>query len=133
MTIEERLETLEKELKKTKHQNRYLLGALALFMGVGIFGVARSEQGKEVRTNKLIIEDEEGKTRAVLGMKKDNPGLVEYDDNGKPRMILSLDKMGPSVAFFDEKGNPRIGIGLANGDPALNVIDENGGITWKAP
>ena len=39
---------------------------------------------KEVRANRFILEDENGKPRAELSMEKDGPCLHLFDKNSRP-------------------------------------------------
>ena len=92
MTIEERLENMERELARAKRRNLWLLSVTLLMVGVfaiGFFETTSSKlraqgAGKErvVRANEFILEDERGEVRARLGIFKDQPGLTLSDENG---------------------------------------------------
>jgi len=115
MTMEERLENMERELGRVKRRNHKLLGAILLVAG-GLIVPAVFEttafraraQGagtaKEIRAKSIVLEDESGKPRAVLGADKDGPTLILYDENGKPRAGLGVGKDGPGLTLLDEKG-----------------------------
>jgi hypothetical protein len=134
MTIEERLEILEMELKRTKSHNRYLLGAVLLFMGVGIIGAAPSSiKGKVIRASNIVLNDDRGTARAILAMKNNEPGLVLYDDKDKLRTMMVIDKTGPKMFMFDASGNPRVSMGVVNDEPRLALIDKTGKIKWQTP
>ena len=118
MTIEERLENMERELGRVKRRNRWLLGAILLVAGglivPGMFettAVRARAQGvktaKEIRANKFVLEDENGKRRAELGVFEDGPRLTMYDKNGKPRAGPGVLKDGPSLVLGDENGKIR--------------------------
>lgn len=85
MTIEERLEKLERELSRV---NQAVGGTF-----------------NELRAYKFVLEDENGKSRAVIGVSKDGPALRLLDENGKPRVELSIWKDGPGLVLLDENGN----------------------------
>jgi len=71
MTIEERLEKLERE-----------------------FSALRAELAKRVQTRCLHIVDENGKLRAQLGLEENCPVLLLSGENGKPRAGLIATKDG---------------------------------------
>jgi hypothetical protein len=94
MTIEERLENMERELGRLKRRNRWLLGAILLVVGGLIIPAvfettafrARAEvagTAKEIRAKKIVLEDENGKANIGLIVTKDGPGLALFDENGK--------------------------------------------------
>jgi len=106
MTIEDRLEVLEKELKRTKFYNRYLLGAVMLAVTIGIVGATPLRSGKVIRANNFILEDANGKTRALLGMTGDTPALSLCDESGKSRAVIGINENGnPGFALFDSKNS----------------------------
>lgn len=95
MTIEERLEKVERELAKLR---------------------------AEVRTRRVIIEDENGVSRAVLDVNEDEPGLKLYDktydekDNevqGCVRVVLSADVSESGLKLYNGEGNPRAALSVA--------------------
>ena len=114
MTTDERIENLEKGLASARRFNRWLLAAVGLALGVcilaGTFGptMAAAPGGgaavKEVRANRFVLEDENGKGRAVLGVDKDGPGLGLFDAAGTPRAMLSVDKDGSGLDLLDAAG-----------------------------
>jgi hypothetical protein len=136
MTIEERLEKLERELSRAKFRNRWLLAGVGLAVGIGLvawaFGptaaLAQSTRAAltEVRANSFILEDENGKVRAMLITTKDGPRLSLLDENGKPRAGLGVSKDGPSLSLYDENGKDRAGMAMTKDGPKLGLFDENG-------
>jgi hypothetical protein len=94
MTIEERLENMERELGRVKRRHRWLLSAIFLVAGGLIASrvfettaIQAQAQGagtaKQVRARSLILEDEKGKLRAMLAVFKEGPSLVLLNKNGK--------------------------------------------------
>jgi hypothetical protein len=136
MTNDERIENLEKGLASARRFNRWLLAAVGLALGVwvlaGTFGptMAAAPGGggafKEIRANRFIVEDENGKNRIVLAASKEGPMLVMFDDNGNNRVTLLVMGDGPKLVFKDEKGNQRAGLSVTKDGPALVIVDENG-------
>ena len=90
MTIEERLENMERELGRHKRRNRWLLGAILLLAGgmiiLRVFETTAS-RAMEIRARGIRIEDENGK-RGLLG----SEGLMLFDENGKTRAEVDLSK-----------------------------------------
>lgn len=129
MTIEDRLEVLEKEIKRTKHLNRWLFGAVLLIVTIGIIGAAPLHQMKEIRANNFILEDENGNTRAGLCMKDGEPGLVLCDLNGKPLALLATEKGEPVFSLSDDNGSVRVGMTVHN----FVLFNEKGKTIWTAP
>lgn len=136
MTIEERLEKLERELARTKRHARWLLGGLGLCLGIGIVLWAYGQtspisqvagtRSREVRARQFILEDENGHTRAVLAVSKDGTALELLDENDTPRAQLMVIKEGPTLTLRDEKGRPRIQLACAVGRPGLSLFSEEG-------
>jgi len=134
MTIEERLEALERELESTKRR------AQRLWIGLGLAAfltctlawsftattAASPALGAEkvIRANRFIVEDANGKTRASL----DTNGLGLLDENGEVRSWLTIDEHGSKLGLFDENGKGRAWLGT----DGLGLLDENGKIfrTW---
>ena len=132
MTIEERLENMEREVGRQKRRNRWLLGAILLLAGGLIVPTAfrTRAQGagtaKEVRAEAFIVEDENGKDRAVLSVTKDGPYLALYDKNGKSRAWLAVDKDIPGLTLYDKNGKSRAELDVLKNGPRLSLFDENG-------
>ncbi|MDD5222404.1 MAG: hypothetical protein PHE84_00305 [bacterium] len=84
MTIEERLEKVEKELTLLKK--------------------TLATAPKVIRANKFIVEDENGKVRAGMVLDEDGPRLGLFDEHGKVRVGMGLDKNGPGLGLLDANG-----------------------------
>src|SRR5512139_446038 len=114
--VEERLERLERALLTEKRRNRWLLavGGLAaagcvLAWVVGNTTTTAQAQGsKVIRANEFILEDQNGKTRAMFALTKDGPWLALLDENEKHRVGLTVSKTGPGLALLDENGKFRV-------------------------
>jgi len=100
MTIEERLENMERELERQKRRNHWLLGAILLLVGglvaTGVFKTVFKTRilpvqaqiagaVKEIRANGFSLEDEKGEPRAVLAVVNGDPRLMLLDENGQNR------------------------------------------------
>jgi hypothetical protein len=163
MTIEERLENLERETGRLKRRNRWLLGAILLVAGGLVFPLffettasrARAQAegtAKEIRAKRIVVEDENGKSRIMLSAGNNSPmmsladedgnsritlfwskistGLMIYGENYKNLASLSAIKVGAGLAaglvVCDENGNPRIRLNAFKDGPKLTILDENG-------
>jgi len=151
MTTEERLAKVERELAETKAQaacakrrTRWLLAALGLGLGVLalVWVSAASEPraeaqgaagGRTVRANKFVLEDENGKARAILTVDEDGPRLSLLDDAGKPRAALGVTADGPMLALLDANGKVRAGLAVVKGRSGLALYDEAEKKIWSAP
>lgn len=141
MTIEERLEDMERELRCVKRRNRWLLGAILLMVvgliAPGVFETtairARSKEvgtAKEIRAGSFFLEDEKGEIRARLGVTKEGPGLWIFDENGKTRVALGMAKDGPMPALwlYDKNGKVRAMLAVDKDGPMLGLYDENSNV-----
>jgi len=137
MMTEERLEKVERELRAAKRRSRWLLVALGLGLGAmalvwaSAASVPKAEaqgaaDGRTVRANMFILEDENGKPRAALAALKDGPVLSLFDENGKPRAGLAVAKDGPRLGLLDENGKYRAALVVAKDGSRLSLFDETG-------
>jgi hypothetical protein len=137
MTTEERLENLERELAATRRRSRWLLGGLALGLGAlalvwaSAASVPKAEAqdavgARGLLANELIIVDENGKVRAMLGVYAGGPSLGLYDENGKERATLGVYAGGPALALRDENSKDRAMLVLKADGPELSLRDAAG-------
>lgn len=137
MTTEERLDKLEQELARANRRNRWLMTVVGLaIVGLALAGtwtpttgVVQAEAAgttpKVIRANEFIVEDENGRTRAKLGM-TDAPRLALFDENGKERATLRLERNVPSVLLFDENSKNRVQLCTDEDGAGVFLRDENG-------
>ena len=142
MTIEERLENMERELGCQKRCNRRLLGAILLLIGglvtAGVFkttvtpaqaqgaGTVKEIRARSIFTRGIFIEDEKGKGRAILIASEDGPNLTLWDENGKPRATLFVGKDGPFLRLSNENGKPSATLIASKYGPNLTLWDKKG-------
>ena len=154
MTIDERVERLERELKRSRRRIRWLIigAGLCLISAAALYASrTHSETGaanKEIRATSFVLEDASGKPRASLGMDEDGLELrLRYengnigaalclheekvvlslaDDSGKPRAVLGLAKKMPLLCLYDEREEPRATIALLPDGPHFVMRDEKG-------
>ena len=164
MTTDKRIEKMEGQLARMRWFNRCLIACIVLSLGVWFilktFGPEKAwaQSGvKEIRANKFVLEDENGKDRAVLSnVENSGPRLMMFnekggpraglvllggrgsnltliDENRRPRAGLSVDKGEPRVWLRDKNGKPRAALTVTKDGPALSLSDENGKVIWRAP
>ena len=157
MTTEERLEKVEGQLVRVRWINRCLIVAvvvcLAAWFILKTFGseTVWAKSGPNVlRASALVIEDENGKPCATLGMgnhglelslwdeigtgkicamlrvAEEGPMLVLSDENGVPRLHLDVTKDGPAVSLHNEIGRDCAGLWMGKEGPMLGLSDDNG-------
>jgi len=114
MTIEERLERLERELLRTKRRYRKIFAGASLAVGLWASlaavgqtpgpGLAPETAAKEVRAKKFVLEDESGVVRAVLGMDrtKEGPGLWLFKEKDKVGAFLRISPEGPLFSLTQD-------------------------------
>lgn len=121
MTVEERLETLERQLAATKRSKRRILGAVGLalvgavlvWIGIGTSRVQADGRPGELHVRRLFVDDEKGRCRVVLNVTRSGPGLVVFDEKGKVRVFLKVPpKVGPRLVLYDEDGRERVRLGV---------------------
>jgi hypothetical protein len=155
MTIEKRLQKLERELTATKRRNRWIfLGVASLVLGC-LTIAATPRANPIIRANMFVLEDDNGKGRAALLMDNGAPTLALMDGNGKVRAQVFVGKDGPMLALsdknenhqammtggkdgpmlcmFDKNGKPRAILTVDKDGPSLGMGDANGKSIWKAP
>ena len=138
MTTEERLQKVERELERTKHLARFLVGIISLCFGTGAFfwasdtvsskGQASGEPVKEIRASRFVLEDENGNMRAALGINNSQPTFVMTDEDGIDRIGLVVTKDGSGgLVLKDKNRNARAGLFNVNKfGPSLMLNNESG-------
>ena len=129
MTIEERLDDMERELGHVKRRNRWLLGAILVLAG-GLIVLAAAKttvlQGtvKELRAKRITLEDENGLARVSMMGDTEMSGLWLLNDKGEPRASLSLDQYGPRLSLTAGKNLPSALLSANDSTSGLNLWDE---------
>jgi len=88
-----------------------------------------------VRTNRLEIVDQNGKTKAILGMdgtNSSNPKLVLYDGTGHEAIFLTVNSKGYGTIYFqDKKTEGKVSVGyLWGSDTATPSENEDPLSSW---
>ena len=178
MTIEDRIENLlvRERSRVTRKSCLMALAGLAVGFSVlfGAFGswplagsflvlgfcvlawVVTGTTSKVICANAFILEDANGKVRAMLVMQENGPGLALTDENGMSRVALVVNKFGPGLfladanskervclearedglvglGLHDENGTLRAWLALTKDGQGLGMADKNGNPIWQAP
>jgi hypothetical protein len=138
MTIEERLEVVERELAPSRRRTRRMWVALGLAGAVCAIvwslttttGSAQAQctSGKVIRANKFIVEDENGKNRAILCADTEGAGLWLSDENGKYCAELIALKNGSSRLSLSDKNGKALTELLARKDGTELWLKDDFGI-----
>ncbi len=128
VTIEERIGSLEVELRRTKTLNSccvvlWLLtvgGAVAVFVGQQL-----SRNAGAVTTNELRIVDAQGNLRARLAVHFFGPQLEMFNADGKPLMTLNGADDLAGLKIAAENGMPLIALYTTREGPRLEMYDQN--------
>ncbi len=129
-------ESMEFKLKTWKYINyfSFVIGLVLLlvFAIVGIFNSNKRFEAnvanpavKEVRVHRFIIEDDKGRTRAMLGVFKDGSELQLSDENCNPRVVLIASK-DESELQLQANGKMHAWLHASNSGSLLHLHDENG-------
>jgi hypothetical protein len=144
MTVEERLESVERELAQQKRRCRRVVTGLIVANVAGVlawaiigktpiaFGQTAAEK-KVIRANEFILEDENGKTRAQLSTDKDGTRLILTDANGKDRVGLHASNDDAWLVLSDANDKGYATLFTHKNEPRLKLLDENGKTVFSAP
>jgi hypothetical protein len=142
------LERVDK-LEKQNGRLRLAVALIAILAGCVLFAGARFGRGRTVTARRIVLKDETGATRAILGMRSAGPGLTLYDASGNnieallsvlqtgpilslydakgvTRVLLGVTPKGATLAFNDPEGKLRAEIGLLSDTPSITFFDPNG-------
>ena len=152
MTTEERLEELERRLKRETRRNWWRLVAVVLVfvaalvsvpLGIGplagMYSTAFVEKdgnndlvaGQTVVAHKLLLIDGRGDTRAELGLVSGSPTMRFYGTRGG--MTLGAYPDGPLLNLFNERtADPSATLRASDDGPILNLAGANGTVVLEA-
>jgi len=86
----------------------------------------------EICSKRIVVKDEKGRMRIVLGVDEDGPKLWMYDEKGEMCAALHALKDGPGLSLWDENGKLRVGLCADKDGPALSLHDEKGKIQTRS-
>lgn len=124
MTIEQRLTQLER--KNRRLTLVLVLAGLAVILAVAVGMAAPEAVLEEVKAQKFILVDGDGKFWGGLGVDKTGSNLILIDENGKGRVWLGMFDGRPQFFLDDENGKTRARLSLAkDSSPNLFLSDKN--------
>ncbi len=89
-------------------------------------GVKAAEAVEVVRTRRLEIIDQRGKTKAVLEANEadpSNPELTLYDDEGRKAVFMTVNSKGYGTMYFQSKQiEGKVWVGYLWGSDALRPV-----------
>jgi hypothetical protein len=124
MTIEQRLERLERAGRRPPMRSALTLAVLAAGVAV-LMGQSRHDELRVVAAERLEVRDARGIVRAALTVTDDGAcGLVLSDEAGKVRLSMIANQDHPSLALYDPQGTLRAELAVAAaGPPSLVLYD----------
>jgi hypothetical protein len=146
MTLEQRLEKLERENRWTRRIGAVAVAAAAVLL---LVGQGRQTEGWHLVAKSVTINDAAGRPRIRLGQERGPPQLVFLDASGRPHITLGETSTGPLLRFRDKNevrvvlsadydgsasllltdaaGKSRCGLGTdPDGSPSVEIRDEDG-------
>jgi hypothetical protein len=98
--------TLEQRLQRLERQNRWMkrLGAVMLaVLAVGVLVAQKKAVPDEVAAKRFVLRDDQGRERAALGPLEHGCSLGMFDKDRKIGLALGV-WGGPFLVFRDERG-----------------------------
>ena len=119
------MEQLQRQNRMLRWLNLAWLLAIMLIVGLG---QSRRPQADEMRAQRFVVVDENGKQRAVLGMASGGPELAMMDTSDRVALQLQVPKVPDKGAIYLNDPELSAGLELAmtmNG-PVLHLNDRSG-------
>ena len=136
MSTSERLRRVERELCGARRLRAWLVVWTVLAVARLVATFVRNERvvGAQarrdvvVRATAFILEDDSGRTRAVLDMLQGGPALSLTDDGGRRRVVLGTNATrGSGLILYDYKEVERASLSLhPDGESQMALGGENG-------
>ena len=158
MTIEDRLEMVEMELKVVKRKKNisWVVAVAFFFVAIIMNPQNTASQGDvldEIRARRIVLVDKSGLERAVLSLDEDKgmvglvmrdkhggasavlgtSGLNLRDESGKLRAVLGLLMGEPGLSLFSQSGKARALLLVDKDGPAFSLRDDKGNQRWFTP
>jgi hypothetical protein len=130
------MDSLEDRLARLERQNRRLRAACGFAVLLALGAVAAHARLPAARAERPLIE------ASTL----DASRLVIRDQAGRPRLILGVEKQGPGITFLEANGRTHAFLNVTSGElgrtvleesgahtPGLYLYDRKGTLAWHAP
>lgn len=119
MTVEERLEALERKVKLY----RWLFLAACIFSIVLAGTSAIAVQSREIHANKFVLEDESGKTRGIWETNEKMVSFLFSDPEGHPRILLLDTSEYSGLSVYGQGKKALVNLGAVPGESGLTFRD----------
>ena len=80
----------------------------------------------EVVTERVVLVDADGRTRATLRMSEGVPSLILYDTDGTVRAILRVSAEGPALHLLGSKTKAGLELTVGEAGPDVSLFDASG-------
>jgi hypothetical protein len=110
MTIEQRLDVLERDVRDGARQVRrwrtWALGSAAALVAVCAMGARQSSQPIHdvIQARSFEVVDDSGVVLARLGPSKGDGSIMLFDRNGRPQFVVNMTSRGEAVLMADQAG-----------------------------
>jgi hypothetical protein len=113
-------------LERQYRRLRIVTVCLLILPGVIFLAAAAKKKPEPIETDKLVLRDSAGKTRAQLEMTKEGPMLRFLDDRGSDVASLGITNEALVLRNFDKGGGFQSGLALQRDGVALLCFDKGG-------
>lgn len=131
-SIEQRLQALENEIRRTRRWNRVLLLAVVVMIGVAGAPPPTPIQSKsEFQPPQAGQSPDPSRTDQPPPKSRSRLRTVEADQfvlldrQGRSRMTMVVDDSGPALSLLDEQGRKRLELRQSRDTAGLNLLDVN--------
>lgn len=142
------------QLERQVRQLRALVGLVLAAVVCVVSSAVIPNSLYEVRTNRLVLQDDDGIQRGVWKVENGAVSLQMFDDQSRPRVNLSSDGSGnstvtlldwsgeevlslsevndqPLIRCWTAQNGPQIALGIMNGVPGIDLADDQGNAQVK--
>jgi len=128
MNLEDRIASLESELRSTRSSVRVLFAVLAVVIGSAVVGLTRfsGPDGQSVRASSFELVDEKGAKRGEWTATGTGARLSMFEDGPKPRVQIGVSDGEPNLVLIDTNGTPRTWLVVTKDGPTFSISDEHG-------
>jgi len=133
MTIEQRLEVLERDVRDGARQVRrwrtWALGSAAALVAVCAMGAGESSRhiADVIRARSFEVVDDTGAVLARLGPSKGDGSIMLFDHHGRPQFVVNMTSRGEAVLMADQAG--RLNRIVMDRDPTNGIVYPDRGDT----
>ena len=125
MILEQRVTHLEAERQRLK---RWAGGAVVLLALVVCLGQAAPRQPSELKAERFVLVDAEGRERGLLAVEDGEPTLALHDAKSNDALWLTVSKVTGKPAFYllDRDLGTNVELAMTMNGPVLHFNDKSG-------